>query len=88
MNLELTLATLADEHLEKMSSVGWYNYAKALNEKRRGETFGCEIDGIYFDVGDKFEWEVQTGGPIRLTAFAYTSEQRIERSIILKEKSG
>ena len=85
MSLQSTLAMLADEHLERMSSVGWQNYAEALDKKRHGETFGCELDGVYFDVGDKFEWDGQSGGPIRLTAFAYAQGQRAERSVVLKE---
>ena len=85
MNLESTLAMLADEHLEKMSAVGWHNYANTLNSGGHGETFGCEVGGVYFDVGDKFEWEAQRGGPIRLMAFAYAQGERAERSVILTE---
>ncbi|WP_257549956.1 hypothetical protein [Sphingopyxis sp. DBS4] len=63
----------ATEHMHQMQNVPWDAFAKHLRERfprSGGETFGCEEDGQYFDIGDKVEWVSELDGDIRLTAFA------------------
>lgn len=87
VNLQSTLEMLASEHLERMVAVGWHELAEALNNNGHGETFGCEVDGVYCDVGDSFRWEGCAGGPIRLNAHATAQGQTVERSRVLRENS-
>jgi hypothetical protein len=75
-----TLVELADEHLARMGALPWAALAKSMAQGRTGETFGCEIDGCYFDVGDSIKWAHIAGGDILLTAFAQASDgRRVER---------
>ena len=89
MDISTVLAKIADEELERMSAVPWASYAKLIHERaprRAGETYGCEIDGIYFDVGDYAVWQSVPDGDIVLTTFAATDHngpQRVERSTII-----
>ena len=94
MDIEAKLAELAEEHLAQMAKVSWDAYAGAIRKREpisAGETFGCEIDGIYFDIGDRAEWTGERDGDIRLTAFACTdpglkeNERCVERSALIKK---
>ena len=89
MDIHSVLAELAEEHLVSMSTVPWASHAKSIHARaprRAGETFGCEIDGTYFDVGDHADWQSGPDGDIVLTAFAATEHNgphRVERSKII-----
>lgn len=72
MDIAGTLLELAEDHLERMAAVPWADFAKSIHEGKSGETFGCEVDGRYFDLGDQATWLDQPGGDIRLIARAST----------------
>ena len=72
-----TLAELAEEHLKTMSGVLWSAYADGIAERASegrpaGDTFGCTVDGRYYDVGDSQSWIGEEGGDIRLVSYATT----------------
>ena len=87
MSIETVLARLAEEHLRTMAALGWTTYAASLLKGGHGETFGCTVDDVYFDVGDRFEWVGAVGGPIRLIASAYSADKSVERDVVLTEIS-
>jgi hypothetical protein len=71
------LRKLAEEHLESMASVPWADQARSISNQRfpdlpAGGTFGCTIDGRYYDVGDYIVWADQPNGDIRLISHATT----------------
>jgi hypothetical protein len=71
MNILAVLAELADEHLARMADVPWASYADLIRERApraAGETFGCEVDGVYFDVGVSVAWKNIDDGDVLLTA--------------------
>ncbi len=59
MSIETILTELADEHLARMPAVGWAGFAEILSRGGHGETFGCKVDGVYCDVGDRAEWSIR-----------------------------
>ena len=80
-----TLVELAEEHLHSMAKVPWAAYARSIRERAAegrpaGDTYGCVIDGRYYDVGDSESWLDQEGGDIRLVSFAttYGADHEIE----------
>ncbi len=80
-----TLAELAEEHLRSMATVPWAAYARSIRERAAegrpgGDTFGCVVDGRYYDVGDSESWLDEEGGEIKLVAFAttYGADDEIE----------
>ena len=86
-----TLVELAEEHLRRMAAVPWAAYAKSLRQGKAGETFGCEVGGRYFDVGDQASWLEHPEGDIRLIAHATAegrdldpTEHRVEREAIIR----
>ena len=89
MDIAAVLAQIAEEELESMAAVPWASYARLIHERAprtAGETYGCEIEGIYFDVGDLATWKDAVNGDIVLTCFAATDcdgPQRAERSAII-----
>jgi hypothetical protein len=85
--IETVLAVMADEHLATMANVGWANASESLRKGGHGETFGCEVDGVYCDIGDSIEWVAHPGGPIRLRVVAQAKGKSAERSTILSESS-
>lgn len=72
MNRERILIALAEEHLQRMSDVPWHSYCASILRAKAGETFGCEVDGVYFDVGLQVRWLDQPRGDILLKAHAST----------------
>jgi hypothetical protein len=90
MNVLAVLADLADEHLVRMAGVPWASYADLIRERAprgAGETFGCEVDGVYFDVGVGVAWESIADGDVLLTAYACTDfegRRRVERTTIVR----
>ena len=55
IDIAASLEALAREHLSHMATLPWSVYAEAIAKRSplpAGETFGCEIEGDYFDVGD------------------------------------
>lgn len=91
MDIPAMLAEIADEELMRMSAVSWASYADFIHERaprRAGETYGCEIEGIYFDVGVYAVWQNVPDGDIVLTTFAATDHdgpQRVERSAVIPQ---
>ena len=87
-----TLADLAESHLQAMSGVPWASYAEGIAERAAqgrpaGDTFGCTIDGRYYDVGDSQMWVNEEGGDIRLVSFAttYASDEDDEGQTVERE---
>ncbi|NLR40061.1 hypothetical protein [Novosphingobium sp. ERW19] len=85
------IAQFAAEHLEQMKGVDWASFSRHLKDRfprTGGETFGCEEDGQYFDVGDNVAWVAEVDGDILLTAFAATQlngqEIKDARSIVIQ----
>ena len=89
MDLQATLIELAEDHLDTMRGVPWTAFAHGLRPRstRDGETFGCEINGIYFDIGDNVRWMSKAGGDILLTCHATAPNQAaaasVERSTVI-----
>ena len=89
MDIAALLAEMADEELRRMAAVPWASYAKLIHERAprsAGETYGCEVEGIYFDIGVCAVWQSYVDGNIVLTTFAATDHdgaQRVERSTVI-----
>ncbi|KRA56726.1 hypothetical protein ASD79_16835 [Caulobacter sp. Root655] len=90
MDLQAILIELAEEHLDSMRRVPWDAHARSIRRRwpaSAGETFGCEIDGIYFDIGDNARWVDALDGDILLIAHATNPDgvnpERVERSVII-----
>jgi hypothetical protein len=96
MEVEATLIELAEEHLARMAKVSWSEYAAAIRKRapgNAGDTFGCEVEGVYFDVGDIERWAKKAGGDVLLTAFATTgndagTSRTVERTLVIAKPSG
>jgi len=89
MTIETTLIELAEEHLQRMAAVPWNSFCASILGGKAGETFGCEVDGVYFDVGDQASWLDQPDGDILLKAHASTDRAdgppiRVERDTIIR----
>jgi hypothetical protein len=88
VNIQATLEILAQEHLDRMAAIGWKAWADTLLSHGHGEAFSCEVEGVYFDVGDKVSWLNHEGGDIRLTGFASAEDGKsAERALILRKNS-
>jgi len=89
VKIETTLIQLAEEHLQRMAALPWSSYCAAIVRGKAGETFGCEVDGVYFDVGDQARWLDQPDGDVLLMAHASTEgahgqAMRVERDTIIR----
>jgi hypothetical protein len=88
MDIEAKLVELAEEHLTRMGKVPWDDFAASIRRRepaKAGETFGCVIEGIYFDIGDNADWAGEKEGDIRLTTFATTGSKSVERAALLRK---
>jgi hypothetical protein len=90
VDLQATLVELAEDHLDTMRGVPWNAHAKSIRARwpaTAGETFGCEVDDVYFDVGDNARWVDEPDGDILLTAHASAptldGAPRVERAVII-----
>lgn len=90
MDVHATLIELAEDHLETMRRIPWDAFAKSIRRRwpaSAGETFGCEIDGTYFDIGDDARWVGAPDGDILLIAHAAApnvgSCDRVERTAVI-----
>lgn len=90
MDIQATLVELAEGHLDTMRRVPWNAFAKSIPRcwpASAGETFGCEIDETYFDIGDTARWVDFPDGDILLTAHATANcgagPERVERSAVI-----
>jgi hypothetical protein len=72
MSVNETLVELAEERLTQMAPAPWSAFAAAIRKGKPGETFGCEVDGRYFDVGDQARWLEGPEGDILLVCYAVT----------------
>ena len=87
MATQATLLELAEEHLKRMVAVPWATSAASIAEGKAGETFGCEVDGRYFDVGDRAKWMDKPNGDILLICHAGTADGcRIERQSVIRRR--
>ncbi len=85
MSITETLTELAEEHLARMATVSWADFAACLRNGRAGETFGCEVDGRYFDVGDQACWLDRPEGDILLVCHAAVGDtSRAERQTVIR----
>lgn len=89
MNREGILSALAEEHLQRMAGVPWHSYCASILRGKAGETFGCQVDGVYFDVGDQASWLDQPHGDVLLKAHASTDgadgrAMSVERDTIIR----
>jgi hypothetical protein len=73
-----------------MRAVPWNSFAQSIHRRwpaSAGETFGCEVDGVYFDIGDNASWANAVDGDILLIAHAtaphQTGRPRVERSALI-----
>ncbi len=88
MDARKVLGKIADDELARMSGVPWDSYARLIYERAprpAGETYGCDVDGAYVDVGVRAVWADAPDGDIILTAFAsmesgFDGPLRVERT--------
>ena len=74
-----------------MSAAPWESFAKSIHRQSPrtiGETFGCEVNGQYVDLGDGAQWAQEIDGDILLIAHAAAAtpagvEHRAERSTVI-----
>ena len=85
MTIDKTLVDLAEEHLKRMAAVPWAAFADSISKGKAGETFGCEVDGRYFDVGDQASWLEAPEGDVLLVCHAATGgADRVERRAVIR----
>lgn len=83
MDIEATLGRLAEEHLAVMSAVPWASLSDAIIAKHAYGNFTCEVDGLFIEVADTWEWELAPGGNVIPTTYAETGFTKVTRTRVI-----